>query len=87
MALARCILGKSLGVGCHFLPPHLDVPTFSAKGKGIMARRRGFSCNDVLDCLDVLGDVDNEREEDIEDSLSWDESDPSPMKFHIPTVK
>jgi hypothetical protein len=30
MALARCILGKFLGVGCHFFPPPLDVPTFSA---------------------------------------------------------
>ena len=31
MALARCILGKFLGVGCHFFPPPLDVPTFSAR--------------------------------------------------------
>jgi len=31
MALARCILGKFLWVGCHFLPPPLDVPTFSAR--------------------------------------------------------
>jgi len=31
MALAHCILGKSLGVVCHcFLPP-LDVPTFAAR--------------------------------------------------------
>ena len=30
MALARCILGEFLGVGCHFFPPPLDVPTFSA---------------------------------------------------------
>ena len=41
-----------------------------------MARRRGLSCNDVLACLDVLSDVDSEHEDDIEDSLSWDESDP-----------
>jgi hypothetical protein len=27
-------------------------------------------------CLVVLSDVDSEREDDIEDSLSWDESDP-----------
>ena len=26
-------------------------------GKGIIARRRGLSWNDVLACLDVLGDV------------------------------
>jgi len=31
MALAHCILGKFLGVGCHCFPPPLDVPTFSAR--------------------------------------------------------
>ena len=31
MALARCILDKFLGVGCHFFPPPLHVPTFSAR--------------------------------------------------------
>ena len=41
-----------------------------------MARRREMSCNDVLACLDVLSDVDSEHEDDIEDSLSWDGSDP-----------
>jgi len=41
-----------------------------------MARRRGLSCNDVLACLGVLSDVDSEHEVDIEDSLSWNESDP-----------
>ena len=41
-----------------------------------MARRRGLSCSEVLACLDVLSDVDSEHEDDIEDSLSWDESDP-----------
>ena len=40
-----------------------------------MARWRGLSCNNVLTCLDVLSDVDSEHEDDIEDSLSWDESD------------
>ena len=40
-----------------------------------MARRRGLSCNDVLTCLDELSDVDSEHEDDIEDSLSWNESD------------
>ena len=40
-----------------------------------MARRRRLSC-DVLVCLDVISDVDSEHEDDIEDSLSWDESDP-----------
>jgi hypothetical protein len=41
-----------------------------------MTRRQGLSCNDVLACLDVLSDVDSEHEDDIEDSLSWDEIDP-----------
>jgi len=41
-----------------------------------MARRRGLSYSEVLASLDVLSDVDSEHEDDIEDSLSWDESDP-----------
>ena len=41
-----------------------------------MARWRGLSCNDILACLDALSDVDSDQEVDIEDSLSWDESDP-----------
>jgi len=41
-----------------------------------MARRQGLSCNDVLACLVVLSDVDSEHEVNVEDSLSWDESDP-----------
>jgi hypothetical protein len=31
MALARCILGKSLGVVCHCFPLPLDVPTYAAR--------------------------------------------------------
>ena len=31
MALAHCILGKFLGVVCHFFPPPLDLPTFAAR--------------------------------------------------------
>ena len=31
MALALCILGKFLGVGCHCFPPPSDVPTFIAR--------------------------------------------------------
>jgi hypothetical protein len=31
MALARCILGRFLGVGCHCFPLPLDVPTFAAR--------------------------------------------------------
>ena len=31
MAVAHCILGKFLGVVCHYFPPPLDVPTFAAR--------------------------------------------------------
>ena len=31
MALAHCILGNFLGVGCHCFPPPLDVPTFASR--------------------------------------------------------
>jgi hypothetical protein len=31
MALALCILGKFLGVVCHFFPLPLDAPTFAAR--------------------------------------------------------
>ena len=31
MALAHCILGRFLGVGCHCFPPPLDVPTFASR--------------------------------------------------------
>jgi len=40
MALARCILGKTLGVGCHFFLPPLDVPTFSARCLYVQRRDR-----------------------------------------------
>ena len=30
MALACCFLGKVLGVGCHYFPSPLDIPTFAA---------------------------------------------------------
>ena len=40
MALARCILGKLLGVGCHFFPLPLDVPTFSARCLRVQRRKR-----------------------------------------------
>src|SRR5215469_12564592 len=48
-----------------------------------MARQWGLSCNDVLACLDMLSDVDSEHEDDIEDSLSWDESDPESNEIGI----
>ena len=31
MALAHCILGSFLEVGCHCFPPPLDVPTFASR--------------------------------------------------------
>ena len=40
MALARCILDKFLGLGCHFFPPPLDVPTFSARCLHVQRRER-----------------------------------------------
>jgi hypothetical protein len=40
MALAHCILGKFLGVDCHFFPPPLDVPTFSARCLRVQRRER-----------------------------------------------
>ena len=40
MALAHCILGKLLGVGCHCFPPPLDVPTFSARCLHVRRRER-----------------------------------------------
>jgi len=40
MALAHCILGKFLGVGCHCFPPPLDVPTFSARCLHVQRRDR-----------------------------------------------
>ena len=40
MALAHCILGKFLGVGCHCFLPSLDVPTFSARCLHVQRRER-----------------------------------------------
>ena len=40
MALAHCILGKFLGVGCHCFPPPLDFPTFSARCLHVQRRER-----------------------------------------------
>jgi len=40
MALAHCILGKFLGVGCHYFPPPLDVLTFSARCLHVQRRER-----------------------------------------------
>ena len=40
MALAHCILGNFLGVGCYCFPPPLDVPTFSARCLHVQRRER-----------------------------------------------
>jgi len=40
MALAHCILGKFLGVGCPCFPPPLDFPTFSARCLHVQRRER-----------------------------------------------
>jgi len=40
MALAHCILGKFLGVGCHCFPQPLDVPTFSARCLHVQRREK-----------------------------------------------
>ena len=40
MALAHCILGKFLEVGCHCFPPPLDVSTFSARCLHVQRRER-----------------------------------------------
>ena len=40
MALAHCILGKFLGVGCHCFPPPLDVFTSSARCLHVQRRER-----------------------------------------------
>jgi len=46
MALAHCILGKFLGVGCHCFPPPLDVPTFSARCLHVQRRERLLAAED-----------------------------------------
>jgi hypothetical protein len=43
MALAHCLQGKFLGVGCHCFPPPLHVPTFSARCLHIQRRERPLS--------------------------------------------
>jgi len=47
MALAHCILGKFLGVGCHCFPPPLDVPTFSARCLHVQRRERPLAAEGV----------------------------------------
>ena len=37
LALAHCIQGSFLGVGCHCIPPLLDVPTFASRCLDVQA--------------------------------------------------
>ena len=43
MALAHCILGKFLGVGCYCFSPPLDVPTFSVRCLHVQRRERSLA--------------------------------------------
>ena len=38
MALACCFLGRVLGVGCHYFPLPLDIPTTSARREILVAK-------------------------------------------------
>jgi len=51
MALARCILGKYLGVRCHLFSPPLDVPNFSARCLHVQRRERPL----VAECGTLRG--------------------------------
>jgi hypothetical protein len=46
MALAQCILGKFLGVGCHCFPLPLDIPTFSARCLHVQRHERPLAAED-----------------------------------------
>jgi hypothetical protein len=50
MALAHCILGKFLGVGCHCFPLPLDVPTFSARCLHVQRRERPLAAEGETLC-------------------------------------
>ena len=39
MTLACCFLGKVLGVGCHYFPPPLDIPTSAARYLHVCTKR------------------------------------------------
>jgi hypothetical protein len=50
MALVHCILDTFLGVGCHYFPPPLDVPTFSARGLHVQRRERPLAAEGGTPC-------------------------------------
>jgi hypothetical protein len=51
MALAHCILGKFLGVGCHCCSLPLDVPTFSARCLHVQRRERPLAAESGREML------------------------------------
>ena len=54
LALARCILGKYLGVVCHCFPPRLDVPTFATRCLNDARDPSGGRCNCGRECCPVI---------------------------------
>ena len=54
MVLACSFLGKVLGVGCHYFPPHLDMPTFATRylhvctTRGILVAKCGTMGKDIV---------------------------------------
>ena len=58
MALARCILCKFLGVGCHFFPQLLDVPTFSVGCLHVQRRERPLAAEGgILRGREMFGQI------------------------------
>jgi len=54
MALAPCILGRFLGVGCHYFPSPLDVPTFVARCLHVQKDARNPSSGRCEKCCPVI---------------------------------
>ena len=48
MPLACCSLGKVLGVGCHYFPPSLDIPTFAARYLHVCTTREILVANGAI---------------------------------------
>jgi hypothetical protein len=46
MTLAHRILGKFLGVGCHYFPPPLEVPTFASRCLHVLRHERPLLAKD-----------------------------------------
>ena len=54
IALVRCILGKVLGVVCHFFPPRLDVPTFATRCLNDVRDPSGRRWNCGRECCPII---------------------------------